>query len=146
MLIITADSHLDHDGVTLKHIQVILDLFKGRDAFFKETLAASQFGLSSLPCGLLGPAVGEPPVEERFVTYRRRGPRTWESRMITVPCSPKTSNLMTVVAGPDDKNNACVLYTIYGGPISPRELGDPSMHESEIELSRQFWSKHALAY
>jgi len=37
----------------------------------------------------------------------------------------------------------CVLYTAFGGPIAPQELGDPNCKDPAA--SAAFWREHALA-
>ena len=38
---------------------------------------------------------------------------------------------------------ACVLYTMYGGPVAPQEPGDPNC--KNLGDSEAFWSQHALS-
>jgi len=39
--------------------------------------------------------------------------------------------------------HACILYTVFGGPLAPQEPGDPGC--KDVEASRRFWSEHALS-
>lgn len=39
----------------------------------------------------------------------------------------------------------CVLFTVFGGPMAPRELFDPTLPASERSESERFWSEHALS-
>lgn len=39
--------------------------------------------------------------------------------------------------------HACVLYTAFGGPLTPQEPGDPGC--KDLEASWRFWREHALA-
>jgi hypothetical protein len=39
--------------------------------------------------------------------------------------------------------HACIVYTMFGGPLSPQEPGDPGC--KDVEASKQFWSEHALS-
>ena len=39
-----------------------------------------------------------------------------------------------------------MLFTAFGGPLAPREPGDPDMTDAkEIAESKKFWSEHALS-
>lgn len=144
MLIITHASHLDHTLTTaqLKHA---LSTFSAKEGFFIESLVLPD-ELGRVPCGLYGPIVGDPPVSEDVVTYQRRGDRLYESRMVPkLAHRQRTTNVVTVIAGPND-GQTCVLYTIFGGPIAPKEVNDPTLKEGEREESVKFWREHALAF
>lgn len=154
------DSHLDH-GLNESQIAFIVGRFSDRSAFFKETIELPE-ELGSVPCALYGPAVGLPPVPEAEVVLRARGDREWKSRVIEV-AYPRTSRKVTVIAGPHE-DEACVLYTAYGGPEAPQEVGDleqqwereaakPRTEETckamdaikaKLDISRAFWREHAL--
>jgi len=138
-LIITEESHLDHH-LTKQHRKMILERFADRDGFFIETFDIPQ-PLRRLPCQLYGPLMGDAPVPESEVTYRKRLPREYESRLINR--HRRWSRQMTVIAGPTN-DAPCVLYTAYGGPCAPREPNDPALPESERDASIAFWSEHAL--
>ena len=80
--------------------------------------------LGTVPCDLRGPIVGDAPIAEAEVTYQVRpgvSYRPWESRIVNLP--PKTSRLVTVIAGEGG------IMTMFGGPLSPQETGDPSAHD-----------------
>ena len=145
-MIITQDSHLDHQGLTIGHLVHILGLFKDRYGFFKETITLPP-NLPRLMCGLYGPSMGDEDVPDDAVEDLARSPRTWTSRILksSTGLMARPTSVITVVAGPDDKHNPCVLYTIYGGPQAPREPGDPSIFATvEFGTSVLFWKKHAL--
>jgi hypothetical protein len=132
------DSHLDH-ALTDAHVAYIMERFGDYQAFFIVTVDLPD-DLAPLPCALMGPLVGDEPVPESEVTYRKRGDRAWESR--TIECAyPRTSRKVTVIAGPHD-GESCVLYTAYGGPCAPQEPGDPGCKDKEA--SAAFWAQHAL--
>ncbi len=134
--------------------------FGDRNAFFKETFELPpEFG--TVPCALVGPAVGMPPISEDDVYYIIRGGRKIASRMWSGPIDPSFTpsvgdaprylapiqpqvRMLTVIAGPH-KDEPCVLYTAYGGPLAPRSPGDNDIASwEELLESREFWSKHAL--
>jgi hypothetical protein len=142
MLIITPQSHLDH-GLELGHVRLLLELFGDRSEFFAETVNIPA-GLGWLPCSLRGPAVGMAPIPEEAVVYELRPGRSWTSRLLAhLEDEPLLSPLLTVIGGPGDAG-ACVLYTAFGGPLAPREPGDPSLSAEELTVSEAFWSQHAL--
>ena len=143
-LTVTHDSHLDH-GVDGKLLAFILEKYKDADRFFIDTFPTPE-GMRRLDCGLHGPAVGDDPVPESEVTYGVRGDRKWKSRLVPRPHMP--SDVVTVIGGPDGSGRI-VLYTVYGGPLAPREPGDSYFEqpgkEAESEASKAFWAEHALS-
>lgn len=132
---ITKDSHLDH-GLPEAVVTLIAERFAGRSAFFIETVELPDH-LPPVPCNLHGPATGEPPVNDAEAYPLRRGDRAWASRMCDRP--PAMVRQVTVIAGPHG-DAPCVLYTAYGGPLAPREVGDPESTEDSVA----FWAEHAL--
>lgn len=143
MRIDPALSHLDHN-LTPDHVAWILDEFGDRtDAFAATVDLPADF--DSLPCGLYGPLVGDSPIGEDDVVLAPRGARTWPSRLVGMP--PRPSRKVTVIAGPSDDGRAVVLYTAFGGPLAPREPGDPGLAGDPAALaeSRAFWAEHALS-
>ena len=132
MLTLHKESHLDH-GLTAEQIAYLLDLFKTRDAFFIETVTLPSH-LGTVPCGL------HLDVPESEVVYMKRPPREHDSRMCNRP--KRDVREVTVVAGPHD-GEACIVYTIYGGPQAPQEPGDPQC--KDINASKVFWLKAALS-
>lgn len=136
---ITTESHLDH-GLTPAHVAWLTERFADRQAFFVETTELSA-ELSSLTCGLHGPATGGEPVPEAEVHYERRGGRAGASRLCRR--QPLQTRLVTVVAGPDG-GEPCVFYTAYGGPSAPREPWDETLDDAGRAESEAFWALHAL--
>ncbi len=132
------DSHVDHD-LTEAQLRHLLDRFADRGAFFLETVELPE-DLGTVPCGLWGPVMGDPPIGEEQVSYQRRGNRAWASRLVERPTRP--TRLVTVIAGPHD-GAPCVLYTAFGGPPAPQENGDPGCKDPAA--SAAFWREHALA-
>jgi hypothetical protein len=160
------DSHVDH-GLTEAQLNYLLDRFVDRSAFFLETVELPE-DLGTVPCGLWGPIMGDPPISEDDVRHAARGPRAWTSRLIERPARP--TRLVTVIAGPHaepcpqcttsawnilhradcptcggtgELKHTCILYTAFGGPASPQEPGDPGC--KDVDASAAFWRDHALA-
>jgi hypothetical protein len=141
MLKLHAETHTDH--VPAQMIDYVLDRFKDRTAFFTETFELPAH-LPTLDCGLNGPAVGDGPIIEDAVTYKSRGDRKYQSRMIGTPARP--TRTCTVIAGPY-KGEPCVLYTVFGGPLAPPEPGNfPAEMDNEArQRAVTFWAQHALS-
>jgi hypothetical protein len=164
MLIITPHSHLDH-GLSAAHLEFINRVFGKRDGFFAETVEMPS-DLPELLCGLYGPVVGDAPIHDCDCQMRARFGRQHKSRIyIGAPNSAgyagpvpggrlvyprlRGSRLLTVIAGPysetpGDPGFACMLYTAFGGPLAPKEPGDPAVHPDELDASVAFWRDHAL--
>ena len=137
---ITKDSHLDHN-LSEEVIAFICDKFAGRDQFFIERVEIpEEFG--TVPCALYGPLMGDSPVMEEEVSYAPRGNRAYPSRMINRPM--RKVSYITVIAGPHN-GDACILYTAFGGPLSEKEVLDPTVTEDGKQKSIDFWSEHALS-
>lgn len=132
------DSHVDHH-LTKAQIDYLLDRFADRTTFFLETIELPE-ELGTVPCGLWGPIVGDPPIDEAEVVHEQRGTRTWMSRLVDRPTRP--TRAVTVIAGPHEEH-ACVLYTAFGGPAAPQEPDDPGCKDPGA--SAAFWREHALA-
>lgn len=137
---IVSASHVDH-GLSQAQVDWLVSRFADRKAFFIETVELPA-ELGTVPCGLYGPEMGDAPVGEGEVVYQRRGARENESRLVNRPVRP--TNMITVIAGPHD-GDSCVLYTAFGGPLAPKEPGDPTLKPEEREKSEHFWCAHALA-
>lgn len=137
-MIVDHRSHLDH-GLTVAQLAHVLKLFADRDSFFVETVELPE-ELGTVPCGLYGPAMGDDPVAESEVTYAVRGERKGESRLCDRPT--RQVRQLSVIAGPDG-DTPCVLYTAFGGPVSPREPFDAP--EDQVADSQAFWAEHALS-
>ena len=133
-----AASHIDH-GLTEDQLRFLIEHFADREAFFIETITL-PVELGTVPCGLYGPLMGDPPIREDEVTHAPRGSREWTSRIVERP--PRQQRDVTVIAGPH-AGHGCVLYTAFGGPASPQEPGDPSCKDPAA--SAAFWQEHALA-
>jgi hypothetical protein len=150
MITITKDSHLDH-ALTDAQIAYILTTFADRDGFFIETITL-PVDLGTVPCGLYGPTMGDEPIVDPegallaligpAVRHAFRAGRSYTSRLCFGRARP--SRLLTVIAGPHD-GAPCVLYTAFGGPLAPKEPGDPTLKETERAASEAFWNVHALA-
>ena len=93
------DSHVDH-SLTEGQLRYLLDRFADQHAFFLETLELPE-DLGTVPCGLYGPIVGDPPVVEAEVSYAPRGTRAWSSRLIDRSTRP--TRQVTVIAGPHEE-------------------------------------------
>lgn len=136
-MLITADSHLDH-GLSPSHISFLSGLFAGRDAFFIETVTLPD-DLGPVPCALFGPIMGDAPITEARMECR--GTREYTSRVIV--SSPRMVRTVTVIAGPHN-GLPCILYTAFGGALSPKEPNDPTLAPDKREESEAFWKVHAL--
>ena len=132
------ESHVDH-GLTAEQLQFLLDRFADRDSFFIETFTLPH-KLGTVPCGLYGPVMGDPPISDAEVTHATRGTRAWTSRIIDLP--PRQQHEVTVIAGPHEEH-ACILYTAFGGPLAPQEPDDPGCKDPEASVV--FWRTHALS-
>ena len=138
---ISEKAHLDH-GLSKKHLDYLLFAFASRDRFFIETIYFPE-ELDEIPCALYGPTMGDAPLKEGEVFYTRRGDRPNLSRMVHLPSRP--TRQVTVIAGPRE-GLPCALYTAFGGPLAPKEPGDPSLTEpEEMRKATAFWREHALA-
>ena len=142
MLKITAQSHLDHN-LTTAQLAHVLATFRDRTGFFIETVVLPA-DLGTVPCALYGPSLGDDPMLLAVAGVRTapRPGRPWPSRLVNLP--PRPSRLLTVIAGPAGED-ACVLYTAYGGPLAPQEPDDPNLDPRRIGPSMDFWAVHALA-
>lgn len=134
-----ADSHLDHN-LTPAQVDYLMQRFADRNVFFVETVELPP-ELGTVPCGLHGPLTGDQPIEDGDVTYARRPPRDWPSRLIDR--APKQVRTVTVAAGPHD-GHGCVVFTMYGGPEAPLEPHDPRC--GDAAASSRFWGVHALSH
>ena len=94
-----SDSHVDHN-LTEEQLRYLLDRFADRNAFFLETIKLPE-QLGTVPCGLWGPIMGDPPVDETEVRHEQRGSRTWTSRLVERPTRP--TRTITVIAGPHEE-------------------------------------------
>lgn len=129
-------------GIQRRVIKYILETFKDVNGFFHETIKLpDNFGM--VKTNLYGPSMGDEPVDEIFVKYIQRPGHPYKSRIINSPA--RKTNIVTVIAGPVEGQGTSVVYTINGGPYTPKEPGDPTLEEHEKEESIKFWKEHALA-
>jgi hypothetical protein len=143
MLTISAHSHLDH-GLLAEHLRFILTSGLSWNEFHLETLEVPQ-NLYRLTCGLYGPLMGDPPVQDSEVDLAPRGDRQYPSRLLKPDNRfMRPTRLLTVIAGPHE-GLPCMLYTAFGGPLTPREPGDPTIPDADRAASAAFWAEHALA-
>jgi hypothetical protein len=160
------DSHLDH-GLTEAQVNHIFERYRELtppEGVFIETFEMPA-ELGNVPCGLYGPVMGDEPIPEEEVVYGKRGQREYTSRLIDRPV--RQVQEVTIIAGPHD-DQPCVLFTAFGGPLTPKEIGDPTLapelfdmstddlandpwtllrliETQDFEKSWAFWSQHALA-
>lgn len=127
------ESHLDHN-LSQAQVDHLVARFADRSAFFVETVTLPE-ELGTVPCAL------HFDVPESEVRYEKRGGRTWESRLCAR--APRQVREVTVVAGPHD-GEACIVFTMYGGPAAPQEPGDPGCRRNG-DASLLFWSTAALS-
>ena len=138
-MIITSESHVDH--VSQDVLDYVLSVFDYRKEFFIEEIVLPD-SFPPVMSALWGPLSGDPPVPEERCIYRSRGGRSILSRLVPEP--PRPTRKLVVIAGPDG-DEPCVLYTVYGGPMAPREPDDPSLSPEERAESVEFWAEHALS-
>jgi len=133
-------SHTDH-GLTADQMRFVLEQHADREAFFISELELPE-SLGTVPCGLYGPAMGDEDQLEG-ITYAVREGRDCCSRLVNKPTRP--TRKLVVIGGPVPIEGM-ILYTVYGGPVAPREPGDTSIPSwEEVIESRVFWALHALA-
>ncbi len=140
MMVITHESHLDH-GISVGLLKYLLILCQKREEFFIETLTLPE--PHQVPCLLYGPVMRDAPISdnEEGLFYAARGDRNYASRLINRPA--RLTNKLTVIAGPH-AGLSCVLFTAFGGPLAPKEPGDPTLADKDRAESIAFWSTHAL--
>jgi len=133
------ESHLDH-GLSPAVVDYIFKRFADRTAFFIETFELpEEYG--TVPCGLYGPIMGDDSMH--YWAYdAKRGNREYTSRVISNKPARQV-RMVTVIAGPHD-GLSCILYTAFGGPITPKEPNDPTLAPDKREESEKFWREHAL--
>jgi hypothetical protein len=133
-----SESHVDH-GLSEPQLGWLLHRFADRDGFFIESVELPT-DLGMVPCGLHGPIMGDEPISDADVRFEHRGDREWTSRLCDRPV--RQVRIVSVIAGPHG-DDACVLYTAFGGPVAPQEQGDPAC--KDVPASEQFWATHALS-
>jgi len=169
------ESHLDH-GIGEPQIAFLLTKYADRHEFFIDTFQLPE-ELGTVPCGLYGPVMGDEPVPEAEVHYGRRGAREYDSRLVNrptrqvrdvtiiagphdeeIPCpmcqggvSPMGVGTLTchycTGTGKQQIHHDCIIYTVFGGALSPQEPGDPGVagNPEKLVASQKFWAEHALA-
>lgn len=133
-------SHVDH-GLSEPQLTFLRVRFADRRAFFIESIELPE-ALGTVLCGLHGPLMGDAPIGESEVVYERRGERQYDSRMCDR--APRVTRIVTIIAGPHD-GEPCVLYTAFGGPLTPKEPNDPTLADKDREHAIKVWSQHALS-
>lgn len=136
------ETHLDH-GLNEEHIKWLKEQTKDMDGFFVKTFELPE-SLPPVPCSLYGPVMGDEPIAEGRVYYARRTGREHTSRLIVAP--QRATRLLTIICGYYD-GATCVLFTAFGGPLAPKEIGDMTLEASDDETkkkSKEFWKTHAL--
>jgi hypothetical protein len=137
---ITKDSHLDH-ALTERQVDFVRGLI-ATFAEFKILTIDLPEELGEVPCVLHGPLTGEDPVRDEEAYFEKRGlGREGESRMCRRPTIQ--TRKLSVIVGPH--KGAMILYTAFGGPVSPREPFDPSLTPDQKAESVKFWAEHALS-
>lgn len=131
-------SHTDH--VSPEVVEYILNRFADRSAFFIETFELPA-EIPAVACGLYGPVMGDGPIPDADCVATTRPGRGWLSRTVDRPTRP--TRTVTVIAGPFE-NEPCVLYTAFGGPLAPKEPGDPTLSDADRPAAVEFWAQHAL--
>jgi hypothetical protein len=142
MLTVHEDTHLDH-GISGRQLEYILNRFEDHTTFFFETIELPE-ELGTVMSALYGPKAGDEPIDfgDPDLRWQTRGTRTYLSRTVLRPLRP--TRQVTVIAGPHD-GRPCVLYTVFGGPVTPKEPNDPTLKLEEMAESAAFWLEHALA-
>lgn len=142
------DSHLDH-SLTEDQIKWVLGQEAPAGELRIQTLELPEH-LGTVPCGLIGPVMGDEPVPESEVEYLTRGERKGQSRIMRdgLACfdyEPHRTRQVTIISGPHG-DDPCILYTAFGGPAAPREPFEFAEDDQgeEATASRVFWAQHAL--
>ena len=138
-MILHQKSHTDH--ISKKILVWVMHHFREKKAFFTETVQIPD-GLPAVTCGLYGPLMGDDPVPEEEVRYQVRDGREWPSRLVNKPM--RLTREITIIGGPYE-SLTCILYTAFGGPLAPREPGDPTLDQDQRAESEAFWKTHALS-
>lgn len=140
--------HADH-GLTerqLSYVRTFLNGFAPPHFFILELDIPDEMG--SVPNAMMGPASGDPPVEDGPNVYlEARGDRPWEDRMVWGEFRPCSYVQVIGTRGGEinSSGNPCgdiTVFTVYGGPVAPQHPDDPT--NVDPEGARAFWSEHAL--
>lgn len=136
------DGHYDTHGLTPEHLDYIASHPSVLAAKGPVTLTLPAH-LAPLKNSLVGPSSGDAPVGEHQVHYKSRGGgRNYNSRMLRG--SPRETRMVTAISVPDSETGRPFLVTAWGGPLSPKEVDDPSHTPESRAESKKFWSQHAL--
>ena len=96
--------------------------------------------LGTMPCALYGESQGDVLDEDEVFLLDRNG-RGYEDRMIDRPFRPVSHG--QAIGLINQANGSVLFFTIFGGDLAPKH---PAQCEGEeLEHSRAWWSKHALA-
>ena len=139
-IIIHADHGISKDQ--LAHIESVIRNEIPDPGFFLHQISIPS-DLTSVPCALYGPAMGDDPVDRSRVTMQKRSEDRAADPMLVGSESRPVDYVQAIgIVGEEEIN----LFTVYGGPAAPRNPEDPSIEtDAEREESRKFWSEHALA-
>jgi hypothetical protein len=141
MLTTCSESHLDH--VPGEVIDWVLEVFKGCQDFGIHTFTLPDH-LSTLENALYGPACSDEAITDAECFHSPRRGRNYDSRLCSRPVrDTRTCTLFCGESSPGAKD--CVIYTLLGGPASPREVKDPYLREEDRWRSALFWAQHALS-
>jgi len=138
-------AHNDH-GISEEQANYIHDqvMSSEPDGFFiKEVVLPPVYG--TIENSLYGPEEGDEPVSEEEVVYLKRGERMYSDRMVRWPKrqTDRCQAIGIVKYDEETSQTHVVYFTIYGGALAPQHPEDPN--NRDIEGSKEFWSKHALA-
>ena len=131
--------HADH-GITeaqMGHIQTALQ-GSVEDGFFISRQDIPP-ALGTVPCGLHGPAMGDPEVSDDEAELLTRGDRPYADRMVSRPFRPVGYVQCIGIR----EGDTFTLFTVYGGPLAPQHPEDPT--NPDREAAQAFWDVHALS-
>ena len=131
--------HADHGITPIQMEYVQSELAEQADGFFiKQIVLPMELG--TVPCGLYGPAMGDPAIADSEVTLEHRGDRPWADKLlIGWPMRPVNYVQCIGIRNGD----SFTLFTVYGGPLAPQNPADPNCKDPEA--ARAWWDAHALA-
>ena len=131
--------HADHGITPIQMEYVQSELAEQADGFFiKQIVLPMELG--TVPCGLYGPAMGDPAIADSEVTLEHRGDRPWADKLlIGWPMRPVNYVQCIGIRNGD----SFTLFTVYGGPLAPQNPADPT--NKNPEEAKAFWDAHALA-
>ena len=131
--------HADH-GITEAQTGYIQSELAEQDQHFFIRQITIPMELGTVPCALYGPSMGDRDVPDSEVTLECRGDRPWADKLLVGwPMRPVNYVQVIGIREGDD----FTIFTIYGGPLAPRNPEDPT--NKNPELAQQWWDVHALA-